>query len=47
VDKVYQIKEDTESMKKKIVNLKAELRREMKIYDDKHDKGEVSSLSPW
>lgn len=38
VDKVFQIKEDTESMKKKIVSLKAELRKEMKIHDDK---GEV------
>lgn len=39
VDKVFQIKEDTESMKKKIVSLKAELRKEMKIHDDK---GEVN-----
>lgn len=38
VEKVFQIKEDTESMKKKIVSLKAELRKEMKIHDDK---GEV------
>ncbi|XP_048751812.2 active breakpoint cluster region-related protein-like isoform X3 [Ostrea edulis] len=38
LDKVYQIKEDTESMKKKIVSLKAELRREMKIHDDKGER---------
>lgn len=41
VEKVFQIKEDTESMKKKIVSLKAELRKEMKIHDDK---GEVCFL---
>uniref|UniRef100_K1Q4J2 Active breakpoint cluster region-related protein n=1 Tax=Magallana gigas TaxID=29159 RepID=K1Q4J2_MAGGI len=38
LDKVFQIKEDTESMKKKIVSLKAELRKEMKIHDDKGER---------
>lgn len=44
VEKVFQIKEDTESMKKKIVSLKAELRKEMKIHDDK---GEVCFFGGW
>lgn len=38
LDKVFQIKEDTESMKKKIVSLKAELRKEMKIHDDRGER---------
>ncbi|XP_062579813.1 active breakpoint cluster region-related protein-like isoform X2 [Saccostrea cucullata] len=38
LDKVFSIKEDTESMKKKIVHLKAELRKEMKIHDDKGER---------
>ncbi|XP_061162792.1 active breakpoint cluster region-related protein-like isoform X2 [Saccostrea echinata] len=38
LDKVFSIKEDTESMKKKIVSLKAELRKEMKIHDDKGER---------